>query len=388
MSWWKQALLCLVILVAAVVLWYQFFPGARQMAADLGLAQAPAAAAPSPEARRGNGAPGAGPGRRGGGMQAAIVSAPVTSATINDRLTAIGNGKALHTVQVRPFAPGRLTEILVEPGAEVEAGQVIARMDSESERIAVDRAELALDDARTRLERVTALRSSNTATAVQQTEAELALRNAELALRDARLALERRDIVAPINGTVGILPVSPGTYVTSSDPIVTIDDRSEILVDFWVPERYARLISIGMPLTAQSIARPDETYEGAVSAIDNQVDPASRTLHVQGRIANPADTLRSGMAFRVTMQFPGESFPAVDPLAVQWSTDGAFVWAVREGTAQRLPVRVVQRNSDSILVDGAFADGDYVVVEGVHAVREGQPIAVAGNEGGRPASGG
>ena len=385
MSWWKQILLSFVILLAAAALWYQFVPGARETVANLGLAQGPAAAAPSP----GGGEARAGARRRGGGggMQAAIVSAPVTSATINDRLTAIGNGKALHTVAVRSFASGRVTEIPVAPGARVNAGDVIARMDDESERIAVDRAQLALDNARTALERITTLRASNAATAVQETDAELAVRNAELALREAQLALDRRLIVAPIAGTVGILPISAGDYITSTSDIAVIDDRSEILVDFWVPERYARLIEIGMPVKAESIARPNETYEGVVSAIDNQVDTASRTLHMQGRIANPDDALRSGMAFRVTMEFPGDSFPAVDPLAVQWSTEGPFVWAVREGTARRLPVRVIQRNSDSILVDGDFLDGDQVVVEGVHAVREGQPIAVAGNDAAPRASG-
>jgi RND family efflux transporter MFP subunit len=377
MSWWKQALLCAVILVAAALIWYQYFPGARQVAADFGVGQAPAATASSGEGRQG------GPGRRGmaGGEQSPVVTAAIANATINDRFSAIGNGKALYTVAVRPYMSGRLTEILVEPGATVQAGDVIARMDSESERIAVDRAELALDDARARFDRINALRTSNTVTAVQQTEAELALRNAELALREARLALERRAIVSPINGTVGILPVSPGDYVTSSDDIAIIDDRSQILVDFWVPERFARLLRIGMPLVAESVARPDETYQGTVSAIDNQVDPASRTLRVQGRMDNPADTLRSGMAFRVMMQFPGESYPAVDPLSVQWSTDGAYVWVVRDGTALRMPVRIVQRNSESVLIDGAFADGDLVVVEGVHVVREGQGVPVAGAGG-------
>lgn len=374
MSWWKQALWSLIILLAAGALWFHYFPGARQMAADWGIIQAPAVAATAPSEHEGRA------GSMAARLETPVITAPVTNATINDRLTAIGTGKARYTVALRPYTSGRLMEILVEPGAEVEAGDVIARMDSESERIAVDRAELALDDARARLERIKALRSSNTVTAVQLTEAELAVRNADLELREARLALERRDIIAPISGTVGILPVSPGDYVTSSTDIATIDDRSEILVDFWVPERFARLIKVGMPLTAASIARPDETYEGTVAVIDNQVDPNSRTLHVQGKIANPADTLRSGMAFRVSMQFPGESFPAVNPLSVQWSTEGAYVWVVREGAAARTPVRVIQRNADSVLVDGAFADGDQVVVEGVHAIREGQPIPVAGND--------
>lgn len=377
MSWWKQALLCLFILLAAGTLWYRYVPGARDMAAEWGL-QLPAAASTSGEQQRGNGGAGGGGRRMLGGMPPSpVVTAAVDSATINDRLTAIGTGKARHTVAVRPFTSGRLTEIPVEAGDEVSVGDVIAHMDSDSERIAVDRAEIALDDARARLERISALRSSNTVTQVTQTDAELEVRNAELVLREARLALERREIVAPIGGTVGILPVSPGAYVTSSDDIAVIDDRSEILVDFWVSERFAGLMEVGMPLTVRSVARPGETYEGTLSALDNQVDSESRTLHAQGRIANPSDRLRSGMAFRVGMQFPGESFPAVDPLAIQWSTDGAYVWVVREGTAVRTPVRVVQRNSDSVLVSGAFADGDLVVVEGVHAVRDGQPVAVA-----------
>src|SRR5690606_2332448 len=209
--------------------------------------------------------------------------------------------------------------------------------------------------------------------------AELAVRNAELQLREAQLALERREILAPINGTVGILAVSAGDYVTSSSDIATIDDRSEILVDFWVPERYARQVQIGAPLTAQSVGRPDETYEGAVRAIDNQVDNTSRTLRIQGRISNPTDTLRSGMAFRVEMAFPGDQYPAVNPLAVQWSNEGAYVWAVRDDLVLRLPVQVMQRNSDTVLVSGDFEAGDQVVVEGIHAVREGQNLPVADN---------
>lgn len=315
----------------------------------------------------------------GMGVPAVIITEDVGTATINDRLSAIGTGSALHSVAVRPYSSGRLMEILVEPGSEVRAGDVIARMDSEAERIAVDRAELTLEDAHAKLERAQALAKSNNITPVQLRDAELAVRTAELQLRENQLALDRREIRAPINGIIGILPLSPGDYVTSSTDIATIDDRSEILVDFWVPERYARQIQIGAPLSAQSVGRPDETYEGTVRAIDNQVDNASRTLRVQARISNPTDTLRSGMAFRVEMQFPGDQYPAVNPLAVQWSNDGAYVWAVRNEVAVKVPVKIMQRNSDHVLVSGDLRPGDKVVVEGVHAVREGQNVPVAAN---------
>ncbi len=377
MSFWKQAVLCLLILVAAALAWFWYYPGAQNILARAGLMEeAPAATS---GAASGNGQRGP-----GGGTPGPVVTAPVAYATINDRLNAIGTGRALRSVSVNPLTSGTLTELAVASGAEVQAGDLIAKLDSDSEEIALDRAVIALDDATTKLERIMALRASNTVSVVQQNEAELALRNAELAKREAQLALDRRSITAPIDGTVGILPISAGSYVTNSTEIATIDDRSQILVDFWIPERYADLIEIGAPLTAASVARSSSVHEGEISALDNRIDPDSRTLRVEGRIENPDDRLRAGMAFTITMRFPGETYPAIDPLAVQWSADGPFVWIVESGKARQKPVRIIQRNADSVLVDAEFAEGDLVVTQGIHNMREGAPVNTAGN----PASAG
>jgi RND family efflux transporter MFP subunit len=225
-----------------------------------------------------------------------------------------------------------------------------------------------------------ALRSSSTATAVQLREAELALDNARLELRNAELNLDRRNIVAPIAGIVGILPITAGNYVTTESEIATIDDRSTIIIDFWVPERYASAIKVGAALTAVPIARPGEIFQGTVSAVDNRIDEASRTLRVRADIENQDDTLRAGMSFQVSMRFAGDSYPSVDPLAVQWGADGAFVWAIVDGKAKRTPVRIVQRNTESVLVEAALGAGEQVVTEGIHAVREGAEVQIAARE--------
>jgi RND family efflux transporter MFP subunit len=378
MAFWKQLIISLVVLVVAAALWTQFFPGAQDVLTRYGLGWIPVATAPSqPDTAGGD----AGRGRGGGIPQQAVIAEPVTTATINDRLAAIGTGRAIQSVVVTPFTSGRLTEVAVTSGSSVEAGQVIARLDSDTEEIAVDRARIALDDAEARLERVVALRSTNTVTAVQQTDAELALQNAQLALRDAQLALDRRAIVAPIGGTVGILPVTAGNYVSAQAEIATIDDRSRILIDFWVPERYAGLIEVGAPIEATSIARPGEAFEGEVSAVDNRIDEQSRTLHIQAAIANPDEALRAGMSFRVTMRFPGDVYVAVNPLAIQWGSDGAYVWSIDNGMARRVPVRIIQRNTDTVLIDARIEPGVMVVTEGIHSVREGQPVQTAERDG-------
>ncbi|MFB9344881.1 efflux RND transporter periplasmic adaptor subunit [Aminobacter aganoensis] len=380
MAAWKQIVLATVIVLAAAAGWVLFVPGSRDVLASWGIDWARAATESTAQANGGNGAGRQGGGGRGGQAQTPVVTQPVTTGTINDRLSAIGTGRALNSVVINPYASGRLTEIAVAAGEKVEAGAVVARLDADSEEIALERARIAQGDAEASLERIKALRATNTATTVQLKEAELAVENARLAVRDAALALDRRTISAPIAGIVGILPVEAGNYVTSQTTIATIDDRSRIIVDFWVPERFTGLIAVGAPLTANSVARPGQIFNGVVSAIDNRLEEQSRTLRIQARLDNDGDQLRAGMSFQVVMQFPGDTFPSVDPLAIQWGGDGAFVWALANGKAKRVPVRIIQRNTDSVLVEAALVPGDQVVTEGIHTVREGAELLIAGSE--------
>lgn len=372
MAAWKQLLVAVVVLVAAAAAWVKFFPGAQQILAGWGIEWAGGAVA----ARAPEGSP---QGRNQ--PQTAVITAAVKNAVINDRVSAIGTGRANNSVTVKPFTSGRIDSIDVTSGSRVEAGTVLARLDADVETIALDRAQIALADANAKLERVKSLRSSNAATQVQVIDAELVVSNANLALRDAQLNLDRRSVISPIAGIVGILPVEAGNYVTTDTVVGTIDDRSSIKIDFYVPERYAANMAVGGQLNASPIARPDQVFQGAVSAVDNRVDDKSRTLLVQAKIPNDGDVLRAGMSFNVDVRFPGDSYPSVDPLAIQWGTDGAFVWVVRDGKAKRTPVSIIQRNTESVLVAAnGIAPGDTVVTEGVHAVREGADVLIARGE--------
>ncbi|TPN63102.1 efflux RND transporter periplasmic adaptor subunit [Mesorhizobium sp. B1-1-1] len=374
MAAWKQILFALVVLVVAVAAWLRFFPGAPDVLARWGIDWAYAA---TPPAETGAGTRAAG-GERA--RQVNVVVVPAISATINDRLQAIGTGRANASVTVNPYSSGRLAELLVSSGTHVDKGQVIATLDSETEVIAQDRARLALQDAQAKLDRVRSLRASNAATPVAVADAEVVLAGAKLALQDAELALHRRSVLAPISGTVGILPISAGNYVTNQSAIATLDDRSSILVDFLVPERFAAAVKIGAQLSATPIANPGNSYTGTVSAIDNHIDENSRTLLVKATIANPADSLRAGMSFAITMKFPGETYPAVSPLAILWGSDGAYVWAVENGKAKRVPVRIIQRNTETVLIDAELDSGDMVVTEGTQSVSEGGEVRIARGE--------
>ena len=305
-----------------------------------------------------------------------MVVAPVTEGVVNDKLTAIGTGQAVQSVSVRTLVSGQIAEIPVRPGGKVERGDVLIRLDAAEEELAVERARLTVEDATAKVTRLQSLVASSAVSSVEADQAQNALDAAKVALREAELDLSRRTVTAPISGSLGILAVNTGDYVTSQSEIASIDDRSQILIEFYVPERFASGMEIGKQVTALASSRPGERFSGEISAVDNRVDEASRTLRVRAQIANDDDTLRAGMSFEVTMGFEGERWPAVDPLAIQWDSAGSYVWQITDSTARRVDVAIIQRNSDSVLVKADLAPGDEVVTEGVQSVRPGATVRI------------
>lgn len=310
-----------------------------------------------------------------------VVVKPVSQKLINDRLSAIGTGRALATVAVTPWSSGVMDKIYVSAGMHVNIGDPVAKLDSDNEEIAVERAKVEVNDAELTMARTVKLRASNTATEVQELSAKLALDKARLALRDAELAADRRTIRAPVSGIVGILPVDAGNYVTSDTTIARIDNRDHILIDVWVPERFAPLVKIGQQVKATSIARPGEEFVGRISAIDNMIDEQSRTLRIRAEVDNASGVLQSGMSFSVSLAFPGDPYPAVDPLAIQWNAEGAYVWSVKNGVVEHVRVGIVQRNADSVLVTGALHEGDLVVTKGVQNLQDKSAVDIMPDEG-------
>lgn len=377
---WKQLSLCLFILVLGVCGWVYLSPTAGPTLVGLGLPKGLVSmVAPSSQAGDGKGQAergGQGQGRRGGGGQQDILVAiePVAMGVINDRLNAIGDGEAIEAVTVMPQASGMVAEIAVKSGQRVEKGDIIARLDSEEQVILRDQAAVALRSAKEKAESYGNLQSFSR---LEVLDAKIAEEQAQLQLTTAELNLKRRDIVAPITGVIGIVGVNIGDNVTTTSPIVTLDNRDRLLVDFWVPERFAATIKTDMPVEATSVSRPGQQFAGKVEAVDSRVDQASRTIRIRARIDNPDDVLRAGMSFNVSMRFPGDQFASVNPLAVQWDGEGSYVWQIVDNKSFKKRVKIIQRNSDKILVDAELKAGDLVAVEGLQRVREGGAVRVA-----------
>lgn len=293
-----------------------------------------------------------------------------------EQLNALGSGQALAFVELTPWSSGVIDKIFVSAGTKVQVGDVIAKLDSKKEEIAVAKAKVQRDNNALTLSRILKLRASKTATEVQEITAHLELDNANLVLRNAELDLDRRTIRAPISGVIGILPIGEGNAVTPNTVIGRIENREYILVDIWIPERYISHIHKGDKVTATLTAQPDKIFSGYIHAIDNIVDPESRTLHVQVGIKNEKDIFMSGMSFSITLQFHGDSFPVVNPLAIQWNSKGSFVWRVKEGKAESIPVSIIQHKADQVFVKAPLKNGDQVVIQGVQMLHPGSQVTI------------
>ncbi|MBC2774828.1 efflux RND transporter periplasmic adaptor subunit [Rhizobium sp. AQ_MP] len=392
MPLWKQLAISIALIFIGLCAWVYFSPGTGQTLVSMGVPQSVVSLvsrAPEVEGQRqggqgqgaqqaqtgGQGA-GQGQGNRRGGNQAILVATqPVTMGVVNGRLSAIGDGEAIEAVTVMPQTSGTVAEILVTSGQKVKKGDVIARLDREEQVILRDQAVVAL---RSATEKAESYRNLQSFSRLDVLDAQIAEEQAQLQLTTAELNLKRRDIIAPIDGVIGIVGVSIGDNVTNSTAIVSLDNRSQLLVDFWAPERFAAAVKPGMPIEASLVSRPGQIFKGSVEAVDSRVDQASRTIRIRAKIDNPDDVLRAGMSFNVVMRFPGDRYAAVNPLAVQWDGEGSFVWQIVDNKSVKTRVTIVQRNSDQILVEAALKEGDVVAVEGLQRVREGGAVEVAG----------
>ncbi|SCM77042.1 putative transport protein [uncultured Pleomorphomonas sp.] len=398
MAFWKQLVLALLLGLAGIVGWGALDPAARPRLIAAGvpeallpawafLAPTDSAAAATPKAegshRTGNEAGGgrsvdAAGGGPGGARAALVVTAPVVMTETADRVSAIGTAEAARTVVIFPRAVGMVTEITFTSGERVEAGATLVRLDDDSEKIAVEQARVALQDADARATRNDRLAETRAISAAERDTARFELSKARLALQEAELNLSRRTIAAPFAGVVGLTSVEVGDMVSSSTEIVTLDDRSDIKVEFRVPEAFAARLAIDQPIEVATPSQPGARFAGKVTAVGSRIESDSRTLVAQATVRNRDDVLRPGMSFAVTVRFPGIRKTAVPAPSVQWDRDGAYVWAVDDGKAKRVGVAIVERNKDTVLVGGDLAAGDPVVVEGIQSVRAGAPVRMAG----------
>jgi len=201
-------------------------------------------------------------------------------------------------VKLSSQSPGIIEEITVERGDVVKKGEVLARLKSGLERVAVELARANVEFQKRKTARNTELAEKKLISANEKDELETDLKKAELQLEEAQEKLKLRAIASTIDGVVAERLMAPGDYV-GEDAILKLARLDPLKVEVIVPARRYGFIKTGMKAEVRPEAPVGGVYIGKVTIVDKVVDAASSTYIVRVDFTNHLLKVPSGLRCKV-----------------------------------------------------------------------------------------
>lgn len=272
---------------------------------------------------------------------------------------------------------GRITELPVDRGDRVRAGQVLLKLDDRTARAAADAARVTLQDAERKLKRIESLIQSGAVSQQDLDDARKARDLADARLREAQAALSWCTVKSPINGLVNERFVEQGEYATPGRQLFNVVRIHPVRVTLDIPERDIRSLNIGDTLPFDIISRPNETFEGTVSYISAKAASGNNAFRVELTAPNPEHKLRPGMIASVRHQRGIREKAVTLPLeAVIPQKGDNVVYLVRDGKAMRQVVRIDALLAQEAVILSGVEAGDQVVTRGNRMLTDGTPVTI------------
>jgi membrane fusion protein (multidrug efflux system) len=296
--------------------------------------------------------------------------------TVVDAIAATGQIEAVQGIDLRPEVEGRIVDILVREGQEVDKGTPLFKVDDVELKAQVARAEADRDLARQALERTKQLIAQNASSAADLEKAEATARGANAQFDLLQVRLERSVVRAPFAGVVGRRYVSLGDYVNTATKLTAVHTVNPQYAVLDVPERYADRLKRGQLVSFQVAALPGRNFSGEVIFVDPVVELPARTILIKATVPNPRRELASGMFIEARLA------TGIRPNAIVVPEDGilqlqgaTYVWVVKEGKADRRQVTLGVRTAGwAEILGGGVEAGDQVVVGGIERLFPGATV--------------
>jgi membrane fusion protein, multidrug efflux system len=315
-----------------------------------------------------------------------VTSAPVQASEWQPSHPASGSVVAVHGVTLGAELPGTVREITFDSGAWVKQGAVLVRLDTSSEEAALVAARADATLARLNLERARSLRQSdvNTPADLEAVEARAAQADAAVAGLEATIA--KKTIRAPFAGRIAIRQVEVGQVVTPGTPVASLQSVDPTYVDFWLPQQALATLQVGQQVRLQSDTWPGATWEGTLTTINPEIDPATRNVRLRATFPNGDGRLRPGMFASVEV-LSAERQPVlvVPATAAVYAPYGDSVFVLETVAEPGKPaatvarqrfVRLGERRGDLVAVVTGLKAGETVVSSGAFKLRNGASVVV------------
>lgn len=311
---------------------------------------------------------------------------------IDDDRQAVGDIRARLESDIGFRVAGKVTARLVDVGASVKQGDVLARLDEQdlehrlkSAEADVSSAEAVLAEAQAAEERLRGLAEKGITPRANYDEKVKNLRTAEaqLASTQASLQLARdqvsySELKADFDAIVTATGAEPGQVVNVGQMIVRLAKPDQIDAVFNIAESAFRNRPDGdhPPVVVNLLSNPGITAEGVVREVAPVADPVTRTYQVKVTLDNPPPLMRFGAS--VVGRLKTVTAPVVVlPGSALYDKGGSpAVWLFDHSSSQvkLKPVKVVRYETERVILSDGLEKGDVVVTAGVNRLREGQEV--------------
>lgn len=279
---------------------------------------------------------------------------------------------------------GEVTQLPARPGAKVEQGDLIARLDPTDYQLAVDQAKARYELASSQHQRNKVLVKEGVMSAAQfdQVKSELAVAKSNYETAKANLRYTR--LTAPFDGVVANLAVEAYENVQAKQPIVTLQISNAIDVSIQVPETLFAKVKRQTDYQPEIRfdAAPELTFPAHIKEWNSQSDGATNSYEVVFTLPEPNEVnILPGMTATVIVdinQVIGvmQKGVVVPTKAVFTdNADDAYVWVVDdEMRVQKRRVTLGSMTNEGLTVVEGLSAKETIVTAGVHQLKEGQHV--------------
>lgn len=202
---------------------------------------------------------------------------------------------------------------------------------------------------------------------------------AEAAVARARQTVEDTTVEAPFDGVVTARRLKSGDFANRGEEVVKVTGLTSLEAETRVPERFAQQVTMGLAVRVVVESLGLERA-GKVVAVNEAIDPATRSFLVKVAVDNADLSLKAGVFSVCEFEIPpikdGLAIPA---LAVQSVEGRRYVWTEQNGRAHRVAVELGESTDGFIQVVSGLTGGETIFVEGIGALVEGDEIVKSGS---------
>lgn len=274
---------------------------------------------------------------------------------------------------------GEVRQLLVEEGARVRAGQVLARLDGDRLRLEAAQARANLAKLERDYKRNVELQQRGLVAASAFENLRYELDGARASYELAALQLSYTEIRAPIDGVVAERFLKVGNTVSPNEKAFRVADLTPLVTYVHVPEREMHKLKVRQVASAQ-VDAAGGVFESVIARISPVVDSNTGTFKVTLELQDAKAQLKPGMFARVNIVYDRRKDVLQVPRSALIEDDGRTrLFLVEKGKAVARDVTLGLTNGGIVEVIDGLKDGDQVVVVGQGGLKSGNPVRVVGN---------